>query len=49
MLAGGPSTLPVSAPDPPPPVIIPVPTDIEAAESDPVAALEAAVEADKPK
>jgi hypothetical protein len=40
---------PVVAPDPPAPVIVPAPTDVEAAERDPMAALEAAIQADKPE
>lgn len=43
-LAQAPST---SEPAPPP--LVPAPTDIAAAEADPLAALEEAVEADKPK
>lgn len=37
------------APDPPAPVIVPAPTDVAAAERDPIAALEAAIQADKPE
>jgi len=37
------------APEPTPPPIVPVPTDLKAAEEDPLGALEAAIQADKPK
>lgn len=43
-LAEGPSTV-----EPTPPPIVPAPTDVAAAEADPLAALEEAVGADKPK
>lgn len=35
--------------EPPPPPIVPAPTDVAAAEADPLAALEEAIAADKPK
>lgn len=43
-LAQGPSAV-----EPAPPPIVPAPTDLAAAEADPLAALEEAVQADKPK